>query len=51
VRDLRFTQPMLDSLDTTLAVSRERRLVGEEAPVLVPSLLLERFAFTGQKSR
>jgi predicted Zn-dependent protease len=51
VRDLRFTQPMLDSLDTTLAVSRERRLVGEDVPVLVPYLLLERFAFTGQKSR
>jgi PmbA protein len=51
VRDLRFTQPMLDGLDTTLAVSRERALVGEDAPALVPYLLLERFAFTGQKSR
>ena len=51
VRDLRFTQPMLDALDTTLAVSRERTLVGEEAPALVPYLLLERVAFTGQKSR
>jgi predicted Zn-dependent protease len=51
VRDLRFTQPMLDALDTTLAVSRERTLVGEDAPALVPYLLLERFAFTGQKSR
>jgi predicted Zn-dependent protease len=51
VHDLRFTQPMLESLDSALAVSRERALVGEEAPVLVPYLLLERFAFTGQKSR
>ncbi len=51
VRDLRFTQPMLDALDTTLAISKQRTLVGEEAPVVVPYLLLERFAFTGQKSR
>jgi PmbA protein len=51
VRDLRFTQPMLEALDTTLAVSRERQLVGDEGAVRVPYLLLERFAFTGQKSR
>jgi predicted Zn-dependent protease len=51
VRDLRFTQSSIDALSTTLAVSRERALVGEEAPVLVPYLLLEKFAVTGQKSR
>ena len=51
VRDLRFTQPSLDALATTLAVSRVREAVGEEAPTVVPYLLLERFAFTGQKSR
>jgi predicted Zn-dependent protease len=51
VRDLRFTQSSIDALSTTLAVSKERTLVGEEAPVLVPYLLLEKFAFTGQKSR
>jgi len=28
-----------------------REAVGEEAPTVVPYLLLERFAFTGQKSR
>jgi predicted Zn-dependent protease len=50
VRDLRFTQPMLEALDTTLAVSATRQLVGEEAAALVPYLLLERFVFTGQKS-
>lgn len=50
VRDLRFTQPMLDALDTTLAVSAERQLIGEEGAALVPYLLLERFTFTGQKS-
>ena len=51
VRDLRFTQSSIDALSTTLAVSRERALVGEETPVLVPYLLLEKFAITGQKSR
>lgn len=49
VKDLRFTQPALETLDTTLAVSAERRLVGEEGGALVPYLLLERFTFTGQK--
>ncbi len=34
-----------------LGASDERTLVGEDAPALVPYLLLERFAFTGQKSR
>jgi predicted Zn-dependent protease len=50
VRDLRFTQPMLEALDSTLAVSKQRQLVGDEGAVLVPYLLLERFTFTGQKS-
>jgi predicted Zn-dependent protease len=49
VKDLRFTQPMLEALDTTLAVSKERRLVGEDGGAVVPFLLLERFAFTGMK--
>jgi PmbA protein len=53
VRDLRFTQPMLEALDTTLAVSKERLVIsGNEDPgVLVPYLLLGKFAITGQKSR
>jgi PmbA protein len=50
VRDLRFTQPALDALDTTLAISRERQLVGEDGGAIAPYLLLERFAFTGSKS-
>jgi predicted Zn-dependent protease len=49
VKDLRFTQPALDALDTTLAVSAERQLVGEDGGAIVPYLLLERFTFTGQK--
>lgn len=49
VRDLRFTQPMLAALDTTLAVSAQRRFLGDDGGALVPYLLLERFDFTGQK--
>jgi PmbA protein len=52
VRDLRFTQPMIEALGTTLAVSKERLLVGgsDDPAVLVPYLLLDKFAITGQKS-
>ena len=49
VKDFRFTQPALEALDTTLAVSKHRELVGEEGGALVPYLLLEKFAFTGTK--
>jgi len=48
VKDLRFTQPALEALDTTLGVSAYRQLVGEEGGALVPYLLLERFTFTGR---
>lgn len=48
VKDLRFTQPALEALDTTLGVSARRHLVGEEGGALVPHLLLERFTFTGR---
>ncbi|HEY5548803.1 MAG TPA: TldD/PmbA family protein [Coriobacteriia bacterium] len=50
VKDLRFTQPALEALDTTLGVSAKRQLVGDEGTALVPYLLLERFRFTGQTS-
>jgi predicted Zn-dependent protease len=52
VKDLRFTQPALEALDTTLGVSAFRqRLAGEEGGgILVPYLLLERFTFTGRTS-
>jgi PmbA protein len=51
VKDLRFTQPALEALDTTLGVSSYRqRLSGEGSGVLVPYLLLERFTFTGRTS-
>jgi len=48
VKDLRFTQPALEALDTTLGVSKQRQLVGDEGAALVPYLLLERFTFTGR---
>lgn len=49
VRDFRFTQPALEALDTTLAISEDRELVGEDGAAYVPYLLLEKFAFTGAK--
>jgi PmbA protein len=48
VKDLRFTQPALEALDSTLGVSSYRQLVGDEAACLAPYLLLERFTFTGR---
>jgi len=48
VKDLRFTQPALEALDTTLGVSAYRQLVGEDGGAFVPYLLLERFTFTGR---
>jgi predicted Zn-dependent protease len=52
VKDLRFTQPALEALDSTLGVSAYRQqLMGEEGGgTLVPYLLLERFTFTGRTS-
>ena len=50
VKGLRFTQPILEALNTTLGVSAMRKLLaGEEGgSALVPYLLLERFTFTGR---
>jgi predicted Zn-dependent protease len=50
VRNLRFTQSMLDALEHVGAIGRERRLVGpgEGGATLVPALLIERWEFTGQ---
>jgi predicted Zn-dependent protease len=50
VKNLRFTCGAIDALDTTLAVSAQRQLVGEEGGAIAPALLLERFTFTGQTS-
>jgi PmbA protein len=48
LRNLRFTQSAVEALAGVLGASAERRVVGEEGGALVPYLLLERFAFTGQ---
>jgi PmbA protein len=49
VKNLRFTQSAVEALAGVLAVGKERRFAGDEGqPPLVPALLLERFAFTGQ---
>ena len=49
LKNLRFTQPMIPALQFCEGVTRERKFVGtEEGASLVPALLLQRFAFTGQ---
>lgn len=50
VRNLRFTQSAVEALCAVRAVGSERMLVGPEegGANLVPALLLERWAFTGQ---
>ncbi len=49
LKNLRFTQGMVDALLGCEAVSRERRFVGtEEGASLVPGVLLNSFSFTGQ---
>ncbi len=48
VKDLRFTQSVLEALSEVVAISRERRLVpGFFGGILVPALHLRRFRFTG----
>ncbi len=50
VRNLRFTQSAVEALSHVQAVGRECTLVGpgEGGATLVPALLLEKWAFTGQ---
>lgn len=48
LRNLRFTQSAIEALAGVRTISDERHLVGEEACMLVPYLLLDSFAFTGQ---
>lgn len=50
LKNLRFTQSVLDALSHLGAVGSERVLVGpgEGGATLAPALLLERWAFTGQ---
>lgn len=49
VRNLRFTQSVLSAFSSVGAIGSQRQLYGSEgSAVLAPSLLLERWAFTGQ---
>lgn len=48
LKNQRFTQSALDVLLRTSGVSAERRFVGEETASLVPTIKVDRFAFTGQ---
>lgn len=50
VRNLRFTQGMLDAFTGVGGVGRERQLIGpgEGGAALVPAVLFERWEFTGQ---
>jgi PmbA protein len=49
LRNLRFTQSVVDALADCQGITRDRRFVGtDEAATLVPGMLLGSFAFTGQ---
>jgi PmbA protein len=48
LRDLRFTQSVVEALSHVEDVSSERRLVGEDAFVLAPYVRLAAFTFTGR---
>ncbi len=49
VRNLRFTQSVLSAFSSVGAIGSQRQLYGSAgSAVLAPSLLLERWAFTGQ---
>jgi PmbA protein len=48
LRDLRFTQSVVEAFSGVEGVSAQRRLVGEDAFVLAPYVRLAAFAFTGR---
>ncbi|MBN1901259.1 TldD/PmbA family protein [Candidatus Sumerlaeota bacterium] len=47
VRNMRFTQNMLEALKNVEAVGRERRCKGDFAVVTTPAVRMKRFRFTG----
>jgi len=48
VKNLRFTQSVLDALSSVKMVGKEARLVtSDDTVALVPALLVDRFLFTG----
>jgi len=49
LRNLRFTQSMIEAFAACEGLTRDRRFFGaEEANTLVPGMLISKFAFTGQ---
>jgi PmbA protein len=48
LRNLRFTQSAVEALSAVGAVGADRVLVGGDGGTLVPHLLIDSFAFTGQ---
>ena len=54
LKNMRFTQPMLEAFSRVKAISKIRRLVADPCSsigsALVPSLLIQNFTFTGKTS-
>ena len=50
VRNLRFTQSVLEAFNNVDSIGRDRRLIGpaEGGAILAPAMLLEKWEFTGQ---
>jgi len=48
VKNLRFTQSVLDALSSVRMIGKETRLVtSDDSAAVVPALLVDRFSFTG----
>ena len=47
VKNLRFTQSILDALNSVQAIGRERNPCSEYVPIVAPALSIGRFNFTG----
>ena len=52
VKNLRFTQSILEAFSNVVAISRQRRLIADLGQgffsVVTPALLIKNFSFTGQ---
>ncbi len=49
LKNLRFTQSVIEALGNVVALTRDREYIGSETnPVLVPGMLVDGFNFTGQ---
>ncbi len=48
VKNLRFTQSVVDALASAVEFSKERQLIGVDSSVVTPAMLLNKFNFTGR---